>query len=126
MFKAKMNLLVDVSHLHEAHLHHLEDKTDATNKHLGEVFEVNIWFTSKLTYAVKKKYQSVVHHHGNIIKAAQHYSGSCKETNLGLFRELCFQPPPSQGLAFVQPSNIGIHTHTSHSAGPELKPLGAL
>jgi hypothetical protein len=30
--KSKKDLLVDVSHLHEAHLHHLEDKTDATNK----------------------------------------------------------------------------------------------
>jgi hypothetical protein len=29
--KSKTDLLVDVSHLHEAHLHHLEDKTDASN-----------------------------------------------------------------------------------------------
>jgi hypothetical protein len=28
--KSKTDLLVDVSHLHEAHLHHLEKKTDAT------------------------------------------------------------------------------------------------
>jgi len=30
--KTKTDLLVDVSHLHEAHLHHLEEKTDTTNK----------------------------------------------------------------------------------------------
>jgi hypothetical protein len=29
--KSKTNLLVDFSHLHKAHLHHLEEKTDATN-----------------------------------------------------------------------------------------------
>jgi hypothetical protein len=33
--KSKTDLLVDVSHLHEAHLHHLEEKTDATNKLLA-------------------------------------------------------------------------------------------
>jgi hypothetical protein len=27
--KSKTDLLVDVSHLHEAHLHHLENETDA-------------------------------------------------------------------------------------------------
>jgi hypothetical protein len=33
--KSKTDLLVDVSHLHKAHLHHLEEKTDAMNKLLA-------------------------------------------------------------------------------------------
>ena len=33
--KSKTDLLVDISNLHEAHLHHLEEKTDATNKLLA-------------------------------------------------------------------------------------------
>ena len=34
--KSKTDLLVDVSHLHEAHLHHLGKKTDSTNKLLAK------------------------------------------------------------------------------------------
>jgi hypothetical protein len=55
--KSKTDLLVDVSQLHEAHLHHLEDKTDATNKLLADMLEANIWFMAKLTDAVEKKFQ---------------------------------------------------------------------
>jgi hypothetical protein len=71
--KSKTDLLVDVLHLQEAHLHHLEEKTDATNKLLADMLEANVWFTAKLTDAVKKKFQSVVHHHENIVKSAQHH-----------------------------------------------------
>jgi hypothetical protein len=46
--KSKTDLLVDVSHLHEAHLHHLEEKTDATNKLLAYLLESNVWFTTNL------------------------------------------------------------------------------
>jgi hypothetical protein len=53
--KGKTDLRVDVSHLHEAHLHHLEDKTDATNKLLGNVLEANIRFSSKIMDAIEKK-----------------------------------------------------------------------
>jgi hypothetical protein len=52
--KSKTDLLVDISHLHEAHLHHLEKKTDATNKLLAELFESNVWFTTKITEAVER------------------------------------------------------------------------
>jgi hypothetical protein len=55
--------------VHEAHLHHLEEKTDATNKILADLLESNIWFTD----AVKKKFQSIVHHHENMVKSAQHH-----------------------------------------------------
>jgi hypothetical protein len=65
--KSKMDLLVDVSHLHEAHLHHLEEKTDATNKPLADILEANIWFTAKLTDTIENKFQSVVHHHENVV-----------------------------------------------------------
>jgi hypothetical protein len=65
---------VDISHLHEAHLHHLEEeKTDATNNLLADLFESNIWFTTKISDAVEKKFQSMVHHHENIVNSAQHH-----------------------------------------------------
>jgi hypothetical protein len=54
--KGKTDLLMDVSHLHEAHLHHLEDKTYATNKLLGNVLEANICFSSKITDVIEKKF----------------------------------------------------------------------
>ena len=73
VLKSKTDLLVDVSHLHEAHLHHLEDKTDATNELLADLLESNVWFTAKITDAVEKKFQSVVHHHENVVKSAQHH-----------------------------------------------------
>jgi hypothetical protein len=66
--KSKTDLLVDVSHLHEAHLHHLEETTDATNKLLADLLKSNVWFTT-----VEKKFQSVVHHHENVVKSAQHH-----------------------------------------------------
>jgi hypothetical protein len=65
--------LVDGSHLHEAHLLHLEDKTDASNKLLGDVLEAKIWFSSKINNGIEKKFQSVVHHHENVVKLAQHH-----------------------------------------------------
>jgi hypothetical protein len=71
--KSKTDLLVVISHLHEAHLHHLEEKTDATNKLLADLLESNVWFTTKITDAVEKKFQSVVHHHENVVKSAQHH-----------------------------------------------------
>jgi hypothetical protein len=71
--KSKMDLLVDISHLHEAHLHHLEEKTDAKNKLLADLLESNVWFTAKLTDAVEKKFQSIVNHHINLVKSAQHH-----------------------------------------------------
>ncbi len=71
--KSKTDLLVDISHLHKAHLHHLEEKTDATNKLLADLLESNVWFTTKITNTVEKKFQSVVHHHENVVKSAQHH-----------------------------------------------------
>ncbi len=71
--KSKTDLLVDISHLHEAHLHHLEEKTDGTSKLLPYLLKLNVWFTTKITDAVEKKFQSVVHHHENVIKSAQHH-----------------------------------------------------
>jgi hypothetical protein len=71
--KSKTDLLVDVSHLHEAHLHHLVEKTDATNKLLAYLLESNVWFTTKITDAVEKKFQSVMHHHENVVTLAQHH-----------------------------------------------------
>ncbi len=58
VLKSKTNLLLDVSHLHEAHLHYLEEKTDATNKLLRDTLKTNIWFTSNITDAIKEKFQT--------------------------------------------------------------------
>jgi hypothetical protein len=71
--KSKTDLLLDISHLHKAHLHHLEENTDAMNKLLADFLESNIWFTTKITDAVEKKFQSMVHHHENVVKSAQHH-----------------------------------------------------
>jgi len=71
--KSKTDLLVDFSHLHKAHLHHLEEKTNQTNKLLTNLLESNAWFTTKITNAVEKKFQSVVRHHENVVKSAQHH-----------------------------------------------------
>ncbi len=68
--KSKTDLLINVSHLHEAQL---EEKTDATNKFIADLLESNVWFTAKLTDAIKKKFQSVVHHHENVVKSMQHH-----------------------------------------------------
>jgi hypothetical protein len=47
--------------------------TTATNKFLADLIESNIWFTTKITDVVEKKFQSLVHHHKNVIKSAQHH-----------------------------------------------------
>jgi hypothetical protein len=54
-------------------LDHLEDKYDATNKLLGYIIKSNIWCPSKITDSIEKKFQSVVHHHENVVKSAQHH-----------------------------------------------------
>jgi len=61
-----------VVHLHEKHLHHLEEKLEQTNKLLADLLESNIWFSSKVTDAIEKKFQLVIHHHENLVKSAQH------------------------------------------------------
>jgi len=37
------------------------------------MLEANVWFSSKLTDAIEKKFQSMVHHHKNVVKSAQHH-----------------------------------------------------
>jgi hypothetical protein len=72
-YPAQGVLILDVVHLHEKHLHHLEEKLDQTNKLLADLLESNIWFSSKVTDAIEKKFTSVVHHHKNVMKSAQHH-----------------------------------------------------
>ncbi len=71
--KEKTDLILYVVHLHEWHLHHLEAKLEQTNKILADLLESNIWFSSKVTNIIKKKFQSVVHHHENVVKSAQQH-----------------------------------------------------
>jgi hypothetical protein len=71
--KEKTDLILSVVHLHERHLHHLEEKLDQTIKLLADLLESNIWFSSKITDTIQKKFQSVVHHHENVVKLAQHH-----------------------------------------------------
>jgi len=60
--KEKTVLILDVVHLHEKQ-QHLEEKLDQRNKLLADLLESNI----------EKKFTSVVHHHKNVVKSAQHY-----------------------------------------------------
>jgi len=71
--KEKTDLILDVVQLHEKHLHHMEEKLEQTNKLLADLLEANIWFSSKVTDAIEKKFQSVVWHHENVVKSAQHH-----------------------------------------------------
>ncbi len=71
--KEKTDLILDVVHLHEKHLHHLEEKLDQTNKLLADLLDAKVWFSSKVTDAIEKKFKSVVWHHENIVKSAQHH-----------------------------------------------------
>ncbi len=40
---------------------------------LADLLKSNIWFSSKVTDAIEKKFQSVVQHHKNVVKSAQHH-----------------------------------------------------
>jgi hypothetical protein len=71
--KEKMDLILDVVHLHVKHLHHLEEKLDQTNKLLADLLEANVWFSSKVADAIEKKFESAVWHHKNVVKSAQHH-----------------------------------------------------
>ncbi len=62
-----------MAHLHEKHLHHIEEKLEQTNKLLADLLDANVWFTSKVTDAIKKKFESVIWHHENVVKSAQHH-----------------------------------------------------
>jgi hypothetical protein len=71
--KEKTDLILDVVHLHEKHLHHIEEKLEQTNKLLADLLDANVWFTSKVTDAIEKKFESVIWHHKNVVKSAQHH-----------------------------------------------------
>jgi len=71
--KEKTDLILDVVHLHEKHLCHVEEKLEQTNKLLADLLEANVWFSSKVTDAIEKKFESVIWHHENIVKSAQHH-----------------------------------------------------
>ncbi len=71
--KVKTNLMLDVVHLHEIYLHHLDEKLEQTQTLLTDLLEANIWFSSIVTDAIEKKFSSVVHHHEKVVKSAQHH-----------------------------------------------------
>jgi hypothetical protein len=143
--KSKTDLLVDVSHLHEAHLHHLEEKTDARNKLLADLLESNVWFTTKITDTVEKKFQSMVHHQENVVKSAQHHRLApgalphdvfneilnhtllvAKKRNMVSFVNYRFRPLSSGSFTLVRPQNLAVHTHCAHSTGVQCQLAGAL
>jgi len=66
--KEKTDLILDVVHLHEKHLHHIEEKLEQTNKLLADLLDANVWFTPKVTDAIEKKFESVIWHHENVVK----------------------------------------------------------
>jgi len=53
--KQKTDLILDMVHLHKKHLHHVEEKLEQTNKLLADLLEANVWFTSKVTDAKKRR-----------------------------------------------------------------------
>jgi hypothetical protein len=69
----KTDLILDMVHLHEKHLYHLEEKRDQMNKLLADLLEANICFSTKVTDAIEKKFESEVWHHENVVKSAQHH-----------------------------------------------------
>jgi hypothetical protein len=71
--KEKTDLILDMVHLHKKNLHHLEEKLDQTNKLLANILDPNVWFSSKVTDAIEMKFESVVWHHENVVKSAQHH-----------------------------------------------------
>jgi hypothetical protein len=58
--KEKTGLIFDAVHLHKKHLHHVEEKLQQTNKLLADPLKANVWFSSKVTDAIKKNFKSVV------------------------------------------------------------------
>jgi hypothetical protein len=52
--KFKRDMLLNVMHLQEAHLHHLDVKLEWSNSRLTDVLKANVWFSSKVTYAIDK------------------------------------------------------------------------
>jgi hypothetical protein len=46
---------------------------EQTKTLLADLLESNIWFSSKVTATIEKKFQSVIHHHENVVKSAQHH-----------------------------------------------------
>jgi hypothetical protein len=47
--KEKTDLILEVVHLHEKHLDHLEEKLEQTNTLLANLLDANVWFSSKVT-----------------------------------------------------------------------------
>jgi hypothetical protein len=135
--KEKTDLILDIVHLHEKHLHHLEEKLDPTIKLLADLLESNIWFS-------EKKLQSVVHHHENIVKSAQHHQLApgalpqevldgiinhivhivqvAKKKNLVPFCEVCLRPLSNRGLTPVQTGHERVHANSAHPNGHKLQP----
>jgi hypothetical protein len=70
--KESRDLLLGMVDLHEAHLNDLEDKLKLTNMLLTDLLKTNIWISSIVTDAIKKKFQSEIHHHENVLKSDQH------------------------------------------------------
>jgi len=71
--KTKTDLQFYISHIHEAHLHLLDQKIERTNQILANILETSFWFSSKGTNTIEKKFQSEIHHHKNTVKPAQHH-----------------------------------------------------
>ncbi len=40
---------------------------------MADILKTNIWFSSKVTNSIEKKFQLVIHHHESIVKSAQHH-----------------------------------------------------
>jgi len=140
LLKSKSDLLVDILHLHKAHLHYLDDKTDATNKLLGNILKSNIWFSSKITNATEKIFlisdpSSWKHHQispaspfGTRSTSSWHsglnpqsYHNHSQKMKPDALHQLHFGPLPGVGLSSLQPNHIWVQTYFKHSDGVQCK-----
>jgi hypothetical protein len=104
------------------HLHHLEEKLDQTNKLLADLLESNIWFSSKVTDVIEKKFKSVVHHHENVVKLAQHHRhapGAYPHDVLDVIIDHVFQVAKKKNLVpFVKFTSDLFQIEVSHLYTP--------
>ncbi len=102
---------------------------------LGLFWKQTFGFPQKLTAAIEKKLQSVIHHHENFVKSAQHHWRApgvlthyvldkilnhtltvAQKNNLVPFINYA-----SDFFQIVQSCHNGIHTHFAHSNGLQSK-----
>ncbi len=119
--KEKTDLILDVVHLHKKHLHHVEEKLEQTNKLLADLLEANIWFSSKVTDAIKKKFESVVWHLPSttdwhlVLFPTTSWTASSSMLQLSQRKRTSYHSSPLLRTFFKLRSHIYIHQRQTNS-----------